>query len=88
MGKRSRKSALIQKAVNLAVERLGDHIICKTCGTNCERMGDLCSAPLDVACDGFKVYDAARNRALHDVGFFEKSAASRAGQLKPTRRQR
>lgn len=67
-----KKRELIQKAVNLAIDSLGDHIICKACGTNVQRMGDMCTADLDVECEGFRVYDAARTKALHDVGFFGK----------------
>lgn len=60
----------LMEAVDLTYERLGADVICKACGATAETMGDTCSAPLDVECEGFRTYDTARTKALHDVGFF------------------
>jgi ribosomal protein L40E len=69
------RSALIPKAVNLAMERLGDSTICQRCGATAKTMGDVCKAvgaDLAELCEGFNAYDTARTQALHDVGFFKR----------------
>lgn len=64
-----RRRELLRQAVELATKRLGDTVICTRCGATAVTMGDICSAPLDEECEGFKAYDAARSQALVDVGF-------------------
>jgi len=66
------RSPLIKKAVDLTFERLGQRVICQACGATVVTMGDVCSAPLDAECEGFRAYEATRTQALHDVGFFGK----------------
>lgn len=68
----SKRSALIQKAVELNMERLGDRVICKRCGATARSMGDVCNADLADTCEGFVTYDNGRSQALQDVGFFGK----------------
>ena len=39
---------------------LGNLVICSTCGATLLTFGDVCSAPLDVACEGFVAIDRAK----------------------------
>jgi hypothetical protein len=73
---KTRAPALIREAVALVFERLGDTVLCPTCGTTARTMAERCTAELDTECPGFVAYDAARTRALHDVGFFGRRGTS------------
>ncbi len=71
----SKQQERIKAAVKLTFERLGDRVICQACGATCETMGGVCSADLLTECEGFRIYDAARTQALHDVGFFGRRSS-------------
>lgn len=50
----------IWKAVT---EELAENTICSQCGAKLSTYDELCTAPLDIECDGFRAVEAAFQRA-------------------------